>query len=208
MDHLYSGFGKIFVLSAPSGSGKTTLVRELKRLFPDLEESISFTTRPQRVGEQDGVDYHFVSRREFEEMQKNGAFVEWAEVHGNLYGTAAQFMEEIVRDNRFAICDIDFQGALHLKERFGDAAVLIFVLPPSMAELERRLRGRKTDDNSVIITRLENARQEVNHFTNYRYIVVNDYVSSAIRRLQTIVDAEKNSSITAHLPIIRSLLHE
>ncbi|MCK5808756.1 guanylate kinase [bacterium] len=202
------GFGKIFVLSAPSGSGKTTLVNELKKHFPQLLESISYTTRLMRDGEQNDIDYHFVSHEKFKELQEQKAFVEWAEVHKNLYGTPASFIDNVIKENKFAICDIDFQGALNLKEQYGDSAVLIFILPPSMKELEQRLRGRKTDDDEVIQRRLDNARREVRYFQHYRYIVVNDQVSLALNRLDTIFESEMSSSISNNLQTIQLFLDE
>lgn len=203
-----NGFGKIFVLSAPSGSGKTTLVYELKKQFPQLIESISYTTRPIRTGERDDIDYHFVSINRFNELKNNGAFVEWAKVHNNMYGTSSEFIDDVIKTNKFAICDIDFQGAINLKKQYGDSAVLIFILPPSMPELEKRLRGRGTDKDEIIRQRLENARKEVLYFENYRYIVINDQVSQALHHLDTIFESEMRCSIANHLQTIELFLDE
>ncbi|RUM88612.1 MAG: guanylate kinase, partial [Thermovibrio sp.] len=152
--------GLLIVISAPSGTGKTTLVHMLLKEFPDLEFSVSYTTRPPRPGEVDGRDYHFVDRKTFERMIEEGDFLEWAEVYGNLYGTSRTQVLKALNEGKDVILDIDTQGALQVKKNFPEA-VLIFILPPSLKELERRLRNRGTDDEETIERRLKTAREEI-----------------------------------------------
>ena len=180
--------GILYVVSAPSGAGKTSLCKAIIDILPNLRHSISHTTRSPRAGEIDGRDYHFVSNAEFDTMVAEGAFVEWALVHGNRYGTALASLEA----GREAGCDllleIDCQGAAQLKERCPDA-VFIFVLPPSFQELERRLKGRQTDTAEVIDQRLHNARLEMREMFWYDYLVVNDDFDLACQQLQAILMA-------------------
>lgn len=185
------GKGIVFVISAPSGTGKTTLIRELLRRLPGLTFSVSYTTRPPRPGEADGVDYRFVSREEFLRMVEEGAFVEWAEVHGDLYGTPKGALDP--PPGKDVILDIDPQGARRVKELRPDA-VLIFILPPSLEELERRLRERKKDPEEVIRQRLANARNELEQIKMYDYTVVNDNVDRALQYLSAIVLAERSKT--------------
>ena len=149
--------GLALVVSAPSGAGKTTLCRRLLAEDDSISFSVSYTTRPPRAKERPGVDYFFVSRKTFEEMIKAGAFLEWAEVHGNLYGTSKGQVLEALEAGRDVLLDIDVQGAAQVKEILGRDAVLVFVLPPGFEELERRLRKRSTEDEATIRKRLENA---------------------------------------------------
>lgn len=153
--------GVLLILCGPSGVGKTTLAHHLISVDPRLEFSISYTTRPPRKGEVDGVDYHFRSVQEFEQMRAAGAFAEWAEVHGNFYGTAVRTIEDAWARGHGVIFDIDYQGALQLRERFGRFANVVLVLPPSMDDLEDRLRVRATDSAEVIERRLRVAREEI-----------------------------------------------
>jgi guanylate kinase len=181
--------GILFVISAPSGTGKTTLCKEIIDFFPSVRHSVSYTTRPQRPGEQDGLDYHFVTRTVFDAMIAQGAFAEWAEVHGNRYGTAIETLNRFRSEGRDILLDIDCQGALQLKKSCRDG-VFTFVLPPSLAELQRRLRGRNTDSPEVIARRIANARDEIREAVWYDYLVVNDDFSKAFEELKSIVLAE------------------
>src|SRR5579859_7267353 len=150
----------IVVLSGASGSGKTTLARKLVEMVPRLEKTISFTTRPPRADEAQGLAYHFVDPATFKAMQKRGAFVEWAEVHGNLYGTSVDEIESRLAAGMDVVCDIDVQGGAAIRRIFGKSSVLVFVFPPSWKELERRLRARGTDSREVVAERLARARAE------------------------------------------------
>jgi len=181
--------GILFVVSAPSGAGKTTLCKEIVDFFPSLRQSISFTTRPARAGEIDGVDYHFVDAERFRAMVAAGEFAEWAEVHGNYYGTALSTLHAASRAGEDVLLDIDCQGARQLKASV-EQAVYIFILPPDMAELERRLRGRNTDSEAVIRRRLENAKAEIAQSSWYDYQVINDNIEQALGKLKTIFRQE------------------
>jgi guanylate kinase len=181
--------GILFVISAPSGTGKTSLSKEVIDFFPQLRHSVSFTTRPMRSGEVDGRDYHFVSSETFAAMIEEGAFAEWAEVHGNRYGTALATLEDARRSGFDLLLDIDCQGAAQIRRTYKHG-VFIFILPPSFDELERRLRGRNTDSSEVIRRRIFNARQEVREAVWYDYIVVNDDFSLASANLKSILSAE------------------
>ncbi len=182
--------GILFVISAPSGAGKTTLCRELMKAFPDLNLSVSYTTREKRRGEVDGRDYRFIDRKSFQKMIDEGQFAEWAEVHGELYGTSIKSIREAEREGRDLILDIDWQGAKQIKERIGKG-VYIFILPPSMEELERRLRSRGKDSDEVIERRLKNAEEELRHAEWYDYNVMNDDLDEALSCLKAIVIAER-----------------
>jgi guanylate kinase len=181
--------GILFIISAPSGAGKTTLCKEIIDFFPALRHSVSYTTRPQRPGEQDGKDYHFVSRTIFDAMIAQGAFAEWAEVHGNRYGTAIDTLDRFRSEGRDILLDIDCQGARQLKNSYRQG-VFIFVLPPTMAELQRRLEGRNTDSPEVIARRIANARDEIREAVWYDYLVVNDDFIQASAEMKSIVLAE------------------
>jgi guanylate kinase len=181
--------GILFVISAPSGAGKTTLCKEIIDFFPSLRHSVSYTTRPQRPGEQDGIDYHFVTRTVFDAMVAQEAFAEWAEVHGNRYGTAIETLERFRSEGSDILLDIDCQGARQLKKSYRQG-VFIFVLPPSLTELQRRLHGRNTDSPEVIARRIANARDEIREAVWYDYLVINDDFSQAFSELKSIVLAE------------------
>ncbi len=198
--------GKIFVLSAPSGAGKTTLVKTIKQNFRYLKESISCTTRAPRKGEVDGTDYFFLTKEEFNQRKNSGMFAEWAEVHGNFYGTPLKYLKEQIESRSYIICDIDYQGALKIRERFPEESVLIFVLPPSMEELESRLRKRATDNEDIVKKRLQNAREEVKYYKYYDYIVVNNCVEQAVELLSGIVRANVEGSIENNIETIRSFM--
>ncbi len=180
--------GLLYVISAPSGAGKTSLCKAIIDILPNLRHSVSHTTRPPRVGEVDGRDYHFVSNAEFDAMVADSAFAEWALVHGNRYGTALASLEEVRDAGCDLLLEIDCQGAAQLKERCPDA-IFIFVLPPSFQELERRLKGRQTDAAEVIEQRLRNARIEMREMFWYDYLVINDDFDLASRQLQAILVA-------------------
>lgn len=180
----------VYIISAPSGSGKSTLVNELLKLVPDLGFSISYTTRAPRGSEQNGKEYHFVSREEFEQMIRAGEFLEHANVFGNYYGTARRFLLAAEEKGRDLLLDIDVQGAAQLKEKLPDA-VSIFVLPPDRKTLEWRLRHRSEDSEEVIHRRLVTASREIENYDKYTYILVNDDLRESIESLTSIVRCER-----------------
>jgi guanylate kinase len=182
--------GLLFVVSAPSGTGKTTVVERLIPLVPGLGLSRSYTSRPIRGGETDGVDYNFITRKRFEEMVAADAFLEWADVFGNLYGTCADDAEREIAAGRDLVLVIDVQGARKVRAH-GLPMIGIFVLPPSFEILERRLRGRSKDDEAAIARRLTTARAEVEAVREYDYVVVNDELDACVDRLRAIVLAER-----------------
>lgn len=186
--------GLLIVISAPSGAGKTTLCNGLVSRFPALKESISYTTRQPRPGEQDGVDYHFVSVERFKQMIAENGFAEWAEVHGNFYGTAIATLEQARLDGVDILLDIDCQGARILKDR-GINGLFVFVLPPSMAELRRRLESRSSDAKEVIERRITRATEEIREARWYDYIVVNDRLDEAHEALASIVTAARQTTV-------------
>lgn len=180
--------GLILIISAPSGAGKTTLCRELLKRYPTMRESISYTTRLPRPGEVHGRDYFFVSDQEFRRMIDEDAFAEWAEVHGNLYGTALATLNEARTGGIDLVLDIDCQGARQLKEQF-EGGHYVFILPPSMAELRRRLENRSSDAPEVIERRIRRAVEEIREACWYDYIIINDRVEVAYEELSAIVTA-------------------
>jgi len=183
----------LIVVSAPSGAGKTTLCQQAVRRLPDLVHSVSYTTRPPRPDECDGRDYHFVAEATFRRMVAEGAFAEWATVHGHLYGTSRKDLEAHLAAGRDVILDIDTQGAAILREAYRDG-VFIFILPPSFAHLEARLRARRTDRPEEIARRLAKARTEMAAYPLYEYVVVNDDVERAVGVLCAIITAERSKS--------------
>ena len=182
--------GLLFIVSAPSGTGKTTLVEKLVQRIPNLCLSRSYTSRAARPGEQDGVDYNFISRERFEAMIAEHAFLEWADVFGNYYGTGAADTEAFLTAGEDVVLVIDVQGARQVRGR-GIETVGVFVLPPSASVLESRLRGRSKDTEEQILRRLEVARTEVGEFAQYEYVVVNDDLDGAVNRMRAIVMAER-----------------
>jgi guanylate kinase len=180
----------LFIVSAPSGTGKTTLVERLVQTTPNLQMSRSYTSRAARAGEHDGVDYNFISRDRFAAMARAGAFLEWADVFGNCYGTSAEDTEALLAGGRDVVLVIDVQGARQVRSR-GIETVGVFVLPPSAAILEQRLRGRSQDSEEEIRKRLDAARREIMEFAQYEYVVVNDELQSAVERMGAIVLAER-----------------
>lgn len=180
----------IYIISAPSGSGKSTLVNELLKLVPNLEFSISFTTRSPRGSEQNGKQYHFVSREVFDQMVDAGEFLEHANFDGNCYGTSRRFLQEAGKKGHDLLLDIDVQGAEQIKQKLTDA-VSIFVLPPDRKTLERRLRKRSEDAEAVIDRRLATAGREIENYNKYDYILINDNLEESIENLQAIVLSER-----------------
>jgi len=183
--------GLLFIVSGPSGAGKTSMCTELVERIPNMHFSISYTTRPPRKGEQNERDYFFVSIGTFQDMIDQGAFAEWAELYGNYYGTTKSFIDRHLGREGDLLFDIDPQGARQLKEQY-PGAVTVFVLPPSPAELERRLRSRSTDAPEVIAQRLEKAHQEISQARGYDYLVINKDLEDAVSILQAILKAEKH----------------
>jgi len=182
----------LLILSSPSGAGKTTLSRKLQDTFADLRFSVSHTTRTPRANEVDGRDYHFVKREQFEAMAAKGAFLEWAHVHGNLYGTS---LEEIEKARATPGCggvlfDIDYQGARQIRAKLPEV-VGVFILPPSMQELLSRLRGRATESEESLVRRFETAKLEIEHYALFDYVLVNDDLERAFATLRGIVLAER-----------------
>ena len=180
--------GLLVVVSSPSGAGKTTLCHRLMGEFPNLVFSVSYTTRRIRAGEQEGVDYHFVDEATFAAMIERGEFAEHAHVHGHRYGTTRVAVEQARRGGKDVLFDIDYQGGRQLKTRYEKYGylVMVFILPPTIAELERRLRQRATDDPSVIDRRLAKAREEIEHYQYYDYLIVNDDLDRAYDQLRAI----------------------
>jgi guanylate kinase len=179
--------GNIFVISAPSGTGKTTIVKKLLNDVPNLVLAVSYTTRFARPQEKDGVDYFFVDKVQFKEMVRSGGFIEWAEVHGQTYGTPKKEVEESLAKGLDVLLDIDTQGAAKVKQKYPDA-VLVFLLPPSFDELERRLRSRGTNTEEDVEKRIENAREEYVRRHEYDYQVVNDELEEAFDEVVEIID--------------------
>ena len=184
--------GLMFILSSPSGAGKTTIARHLlAEEGSDLKLSVSVTTRPMRPGEVEGRDYHFVDRAEFDRLVEADAFFEWAEVFGNCYGTPkAEIRERLKRGEDF-LFDIDWQGTQQLYQRAQGDVVRVFLLPPSIAALEQRLRSRNTDSEEVIRSRMERARSEISHWDAYDYVVINDDVEACFAKVRMILEAER-----------------
>lgn len=184
--------GIMFVLSSPSGAGKSTIARHLLGRFPDsLENSVSVTTRERRGSEIDGTHYHFISPREFERLRDSDALLEWAEVHGNFYASPRDPVEKALSQGRDVLFDIDWQGGDQLIERARGDVVGIFILPPSMDELQGRLKRRAEDAPDVIEKRLANARVEIPHWRDYDYVVINDDLDRASHQAEAIVIAER-----------------
>jgi guanylate kinase len=182
--------GLLFIVSAPSGTGKTTIVERLVQVVAHLRLSRSYTSRSARAGEQDGVDYNFISRERFEAMIAEQAFLEWADVFGNYYGTCRDDTERCLANGQDLVLVIDVQGARQVRGS-GMESIGVFVLPPSAEILERRLRGRSKDSEAAIQKRLEAACREIGEFASYEYVVVNDELDGAVERLRAIVLAER-----------------
>ena len=181
------GRGRLFIISGPSGSGKTTLCSAVLKRFPGMRYSVSYTTRKPRNGEENGVDYHFVKNKDFKDKIKSGEWAEWAEVHGNYYGTSAQFLDEAMDSGHDVILDIDVQGTIRLLDRH-PKSVTIFIMPPSMEELERRLTSRNTDCSETVARRLENAKMEMAKKDLYLHVIINDQLQEAVDRLIAVIE--------------------
>ena len=184
------------VLSAPSGAGKTTIARALVEGDEDVVFSVSATTRPARDHEVDGVDYHFLSESDFRAKIEADELIEWAEVHGHLYGTSRQELQDALDQGRFLILDVDVQGAMQMRERVPDA-VLVFVLPPSATVLVERLTQRGTEEEETVIRRIQNARAELEQAAQFDYLVVNENLDQAIKEVRSIVMAESRRTARA-----------
>jgi len=178
--------GTLFVLSAPSGTGKTTICNQLRRLVSDLVFSVSSTTRAPRAGERPGIDYHFVTIAEFERKIEAGLWAEWARVHGNYYGTSAEFLDDALAKRQTVLLDIDVQGAQQIRKRYPDC-VTVFMMPPSMEALQARLEARQTDNAATITKRLANARAEIAQKHRYHHIIVNDDLQMAVDEMIALI---------------------
>ncbi|WP_265530578.1 guanylate kinase [Sphingomicrobium marinum] len=183
--------GLLIVLSSPSGAGKTTISRKLMEADPTIGMSISATTRPPRPGEEDGVDYHFVTEQAFEHLVDEGELAEWAYVFDHRYGSPKEPIKDALKAGRDILFDIDWQGTQQLETAFGNDLVSIFILPPDMAELERRLRARATDSEEVIQGRMRRAAGEIVHWNEYDYVLVNDNVEACLDEVKAIIVAER-----------------
>jgi len=181
-----SNNGSLIVMSAPSGCGKTSLAKRALREMSDLTFSVSHTTRQPREGEREGVDYFFVLKNEFQKMVEQDAFLEHAHVYGNDYGTSREFVDAKLAAGYDVLLDLDVQGAAQVKERY-PAAILLFVLPPSLEALQRRLRNRGLDDPGVIADRLKIAKKVIQHYTNYQYVIINKEIEESLLELKSIV---------------------
>lgn len=186
-----TGSGSIFIISAPSGAGKSTICKELVKQLPDLILSVSYTTRPKRRGEVDGMDYFFISEEEFQKKLKDNFFIEWAEVYGNKYGTSKEFIAKVISEGKDILLEIDVQGAKNIKKAFKDA-VAIFILPPSIQELEKRMKQRNENSDEEMALRLQKAKDEIMQSTFYDYIVINDNLNSAVEKIKSIIIAERH----------------
>ncbi|NND69359.1 MAG: guanylate kinase [Halioglobus sp.] len=182
--------GSLFIISAASGAGKTSLLNALVSSVPNIEVSVSHTTRARRAGEQDGVHYHFVAPAEFEEMLENGVFLEQANVFGNMYGTSQQWVEDKLASGADILLEIDWQGAQQVRKLLPDS-VGIFILPPSREALRQRLVGRGQDDPDIIAARMEKATNEMSHYCEFNYVVINDDFHEALQDLTAIIRAQR-----------------
>lgn len=183
--------GRLYIISAPSGAGKSTLCSMLINKYPAVRYSISYTTRAPRGNEQNGKEYFFINKAQFENMAANNDFLEWAEVHGNYYGTSKTQIEDALKQGIDIFLDIDPQGAMQLKEKLNGKATFIFIAAPSLQELKSRLEKRGTDKAENIALRLENAKKEVEYFDKYDYLIINDASDDAFKKLETVYLAEK-----------------
>ncbi len=197
--------GTLFIVSAPSGAGKTTLCRELCKTVPKLKHSVSYTTRPRRKGERDKAHYFFINRTEFRKMIEKGEFAEWAVVYGNFYGTSIKKIEELKERGYDIILDIDIHGAMQMKRKYKDA-VYVFVLPPSIKALQKRLSGRMSDSDDTIKERFAQAKDEMKGYKNYDYVIVNDDIKSALLELESIVRAARVRTEKIDSTLIKKLL--
>jgi len=181
------GRGHLFIISAPSGTGKTTLCNAVLKHFSNMLYSVSYTTRKPRNGEQSGIDYHFIKKKDFKDKIEDGKWAEWAEVHENYYGTSAELLDKGLDSGRDIILDIDVQGTIRLLERYPES-VTIFIMPPSIKELKHRLELRNTDSSEVISRRLENAKIEMAKKDLYLHVIINDQLPDAIEQLIAVIE--------------------
>lgn len=196
---------RIFI-SGPSGVGKSTIIKEILKRKPGIVLSVSYTTRAPRPGEQDGIDYFYISRQSFEQMIRSGSFLEWAQVHDNLYGTSLEWIEKEEREGYHVLFDIDVQGVIQSKEK-GSPGCFILILPPHMDELVKRLSERGTEDKQALALRIENAKNELSHWYLYDYLVVNDSLEQCIQDIATIIDTYRLSKevVIGELPWLRTI---
>lgn len=178
----------LFIISAPSGGGKTTLCREVRRHFPTMLYSVSYTTRSPREGEQEGVDYHFIGKNEFKAGIDNGKWAEWAMVYGNYYGTSAEFLEKGLKAGQDILLDLDVQGTRQIRERYAET-VAIFIKPPSLEALQKRLEERGTDSPETVAVRLSNAEKEMAQQDLYHHVIINDRLSIATAELISLIES-------------------
>lgn len=200
--------GNLFIISAPSGAGKTSLVKALAEETDNLLVSISHTTRPMRDSEMDGVNYHFVTEQQFNDMVGQGAFLEHANVFGNLYGTSEVWVREMLAKGKDIILEIDWQGAEQVR-RLIPTCIGIFILPPSKDTLDDRLHGRGQDSEEIITKRLAEAREEISHYASYDYLVINDVFGAAVADIQTIIQASRfriETQTESHQELLQELL--
>jgi guanylate kinase len=183
----------LFIISGPSGAGKTTLYKKVTSSLPNVRPSVSYTTRTQRSGEVNDRDYTFITRDEFKAMIDRGEFIEWAEVHGELYGTSQMRLDEIMNSGADAILDIDTQGVMQLKNKYREG-VYIFICPPSITILKERLKRRLTDSKEVVERRIKAAVQEIKQYRDYDYVIVNDVLEEALRKLEAIIISHRVST--------------
>jgi|CXWL01.1.fsa_nt_gi guanylate kinase len=186
--------GNLIIISSPSGGGKGTLIKEVRGMLPDLGYSCSHTTRPKRFGEEEGREYFFISEGEFNQRIDAGDFLEYANVHGNLYGTSVAESRKVFNTGKDLIVEVDVQGALQIMERITDASVSIFILPPSFEVLRARLTARATEDQEELRTRLKNSFNEVMEYPKFDYVIVNEDLSTAARQMASIILAERQST--------------
>ena len=200
--------GLLFILSSPSGAGKTTISRMLLNADDEINLSVSATTRPRRDGEIEGVDYYFVSDEKFEDMVQKDDFYEWATVFGNRYGTPKGAIRNALKEGRDFLFDIDWQGTQQLKQKDDQDVVTVFILPPSIDELHKRLQSRGTDAEDVIADRMERAKSEISHWAEYDYVVVNDDVDACFSKVREILHAERmrRTRQTGLIPFVRGLM--
>ena len=200
--------GLLFILSSPSGAGKTTLSRMLLKSDEKIKLSVSATTRPPRPGEEDGVHYHFVSDAQFDRMVEEDDFYEWAHVFGYRYGTPKGHIRNALKEGQDFLFDIDWQGTQQLYQKDQQDVVSVFILPPSLAELRRRLESRAQDSSDVIDARMERARAEISHWAEYDYVVINDNVDECFERVREVLDAERmrRTRQTGLIPFVRELM--
>ena len=183
--------GNLIIISSPSGGGKGTLIKEVRGMLPELGYSVSHTTRPQRFGEENGREYYFTTKQDFERRIAGGDFLEYAVVHGNLYGTSVVESEKVFSSGKDLIVEVDVQGAVQIMERLEGKSISIFILPPSFEVLEARLTARATEDQTELKTRLRNSFNEVMQFSKFKYVIINEDISVAARQITAIIVAER-----------------